>query len=209
MPQARWALGVQGMNGYSDTVESPVRSVRVPFIRPGFKSSLCWGAFSKCTQLCPAQEVPDPPRWLPRHPYLRSSGLERPFPISASQTGACVHQTVSFHSRLPSLPASCHPGGSTKPSVSAVREGCGEGSTRISPSRCDSSPGNLNGMVGGGRGRRQWVLALRSPALGAGSRVWSSVSRGGWPSGRRGDQTHRAKQGRQRGLRGKEPEGTV
>lgn len=60
MPHTQWALSVfvQGMNAYSDTLESLVRNVRVPFISPGFKSSLCCSAFSKCTRLCLSQEIP-------------------------------------------------------------------------------------------------------------------------------------------------------
>lgn len=42
-----------------------------------------------------------------------------------SNRGLCL--LVSFHSRLPSPPASCHPGGSTKLSASAVSRGWGEG----------------------------------------------------------------------------------
>lgn len=196
MPHAQWAPSafLQGMNACSDSVASSVSHARVPFSSPGWKSSMCCGAFSKCTRPGPSQEIPTHWAWLPRHSYLRGSDLERPFPVST--TGLFIRQSP-FTAVSPPLPSPVVRGHTT-PSASAARKGWAEGQSDLNQAKLVRFfPWESDGVVEGARGRRQWVLTLRRFfALGAGSCVWSLVSRGGQPSGRRGEQTYRGKQGR-------------
>ena len=97
------------------------------------------------------QEIPTRWAWLPRHSYLRGSGLERPFPVS--NTGLCLIRQSPFTAVSPPLPGRVVPGGHTTPSASAARKGWAEGQSDLNQAKpVRFFPWESDGVVEGGRG---------------------------------------------------------
>lgn len=101
LPHARWtsSLFVQGTSACSDSVigDPCTRAVHFSWLKMQF---VLW-CFLKMHTAGPSQEIPTHWAWLPRHAYLRGSGLERPFPVS--NTGLCLLDSLpSQPSPLPS-----------------------------------------------------------------------------------------------------------